>query len=77
MHFNEEFELIGENTEIFPNPNDDTSIDVDGFINNYKGGFSKRSPMNLSNPMYFSDMFQREVVDQGWLRMRATIACII
>jgi hypothetical protein len=42
---------------------DNTVVKVDGLINNYKDGFSKVRPMNLSDPEFFSDLFQREVID--------------
>jgi hypothetical protein len=33
--------------------------------------------MNISNPNFFADIFQKEVIDKKWLVMDSTIAFII
>ena len=39
----------GSSFEIPANDPKNSTVDVDGFVNNYKGGFSKTVPMNLTN----------------------------
>ena len=48
-----------------------------GFTNIYNEGFVKVIPMNISNPNFFADIFQTEVIDKRWLVMDSTIAIMI
>lgn len=63
--------------DIFPNDPNNMTVDVDGFVNNYKGGYSKSVKMNLTDPEFFRNLFTEEIIDQGWSRMKASVAVIM
>ena len=54
-----------------------SAIDGQGLTNEYREGFVKVVPMNLSDANYFADIFQKEVIDKKWLLMDSTLAIMV
>lgn len=49
-----------------------------GMLHTYDGsGFTKIVAFNMTNKNFFRQMFQEEIIDQGWIKMNSTLAIIM
>ena len=54
------------------------SLPVRGFISHSNGkGFRKYVKLDMTNPDFFKDMFQKNIVETGWIDDPATLNIII